>query len=91
MALSPAVIARASGDVDATLRPLDAVHIATAEQLLTVSGAPLNAFLAYDERLLRLAGGRWPPSPLDEQCHGQVVRGRLKGAWKAPRRSGHWP
>lgn len=53
--LSPAVAARAAEYTDANLRSLDAIHVATAEHLITVTREPLDAFVAYDDRLLAAA------------------------------------
>jgi uncharacterized protein len=53
--LSPAVIARAVEYVDPDLRSLDAIHLATAEHVASTTGEILDAFLAYDERLLAAA------------------------------------
>lgn len=53
--LSPAVIRRASAYPDAGLRSLDAVHVATAEHLAEVTSEQLDAFVAYDDRLLAAA------------------------------------
>jgi predicted nucleic acid-binding protein len=53
--LSPAVVARAAGYVDQNLRSVDAIHLATAEHVATVSGQPLDSFVAYDDRLLGAA------------------------------------
>ncbi len=44
---------------DMLLRSLDAIHLATAEMLaLVFEGEALDAFVAYDERLLAAAQGR---------------------------------
>lgn len=53
--LSPAVIERASAYIDANLRSLDAIHLATAEQVVALTRESLHAFLAYDDRLLAAA------------------------------------
>lgn len=53
--LSPAVVTRATAYTDASLRSLDAIHLATAEHLVSVTRAPLGAFVAYDGRLLAVA------------------------------------
>lgn len=53
--LSPWVVTRASEYTDANLRSLDAIHVATAERLVTVTREPLHAFIAYDDRLLTAA------------------------------------
>lgn len=53
--LSPSVVARACAYLDKNLRSLDAIHVATAEHVVTVTGERLDAFLAYDERLLAAA------------------------------------
>ena len=53
--LSSSVVTRASGYPDANLRSLDAIHIATAEHVVTVTREQLDAFLVYDDRLLSAA------------------------------------
>lgn len=53
--LSPSVVARASAYNDASLRSLDAIHVATAEHVVTVTREQLAAFVAYDDRLLAAA------------------------------------
>ena len=53
--LAPAVVSRASDYPDATLRSLDAIHLATAEHVVTVTRKQLDAFVAYDDRLLAAA------------------------------------
>ncbi len=53
--LSPSVVARAAGYTNPDLRSLDAIHLATAEHVVSVTRQPLEAFIAYDERLLLLA------------------------------------
>ena len=53
--LSPAVVSRASAYTDANLRSLDAIHLATAEHVLTLTRERLDAFVAYDDRLLAAA------------------------------------
>lgn len=53
--LSPSVIARAAGYGDRDLRSLDAIHLATAEHVVSVTHEVLEAFVAYDERLLAAA------------------------------------
>lgn len=53
--VSPAVVARAAGYADPLLRSLDALHVATAEHVQEVAREPLEAFVAYDERLLAAA------------------------------------
>jgi hypothetical protein len=53
--LSPAVIARAAGYADPDLRSLDAIHLATAEHVASSTKEAVEAFLAYDERLLAAA------------------------------------
>ncbi len=55
--VSPAVIARAA-NADPELGSLDSIHLATAEHLLAVAREPLDAFVAYDERLLGAARDR---------------------------------
>ncbi len=49
--LSPSVIARAVAYDDPDLRSLDAIHLATAEHVVSVTHEVLEAFVAYDERL----------------------------------------
>lgn len=56
--LSPPVIARVAGYVDPELRSLDAIHLATAEHLMSATAERLHAFVAYDERLLTAVRGR---------------------------------
>ncbi|MHB1534876.1 MAG: type II toxin-antitoxin system VapC family toxin [Acidimicrobiales bacterium] len=53
--LSQSVLARACAYGDPTLRPLDAVHLATAEHVVALTDDPLDAFVAYDGRLLAAA------------------------------------
>lgn len=53
--LSPPVVTRASEYSDANLRSLDAIHLATAERVVTVTREQLDAFIAYDDRLLAAA------------------------------------
>jgi predicted nucleic acid-binding protein len=53
--LSPAVIARAVGYPDPDLRSIDAIHLATAEHVASATSEAIEAFLAYDERLLAAA------------------------------------
>ncbi len=53
--LSPSVITRAAGYDDRDLRSLDAIHLATAEHVVSVAHEVLEAFVAYDERLLAAA------------------------------------
>lgn len=53
--LSPSVIARAAGYSDPDLRSLDAIHLATAEHVVSVTHRGLEAFVAYDNRLLAAA------------------------------------
>ena len=52
--LSPSVIARAAGS-DTNLRSLDAIHLATAEHIVSATREDLEAFVAYDLRLLAAA------------------------------------
>lgn len=42
---------RAGGYGDTLLRSLDAIHLATAQALVTTPGDSLTAFIAYDRRL----------------------------------------
>ena len=53
--LSSAIVARAAAYTGSNLRSLDAVHLATAEHLVTTTRAKLDAFVAYDDRLLAAA------------------------------------
>ncbi len=53
--LSPSVITRAAGYDDRDLRSLDAIHLATAEHVVSVAHEVLEAIVAYDERLLAAA------------------------------------
>lgn len=55
MTLSSSVISRASGYTDPDLRSLDAIHLATAEHLAAATHETLDAFVAYDGRLLAAA------------------------------------
>lgn len=63
--VSPAVIARAAAYTDPGLRSLDAIHLATAEHIASVTHEALEAFVAYDERLLAAARqvGLWVACP----------------------------
>ncbi len=53
--LSPTVVARAAGYPDPFVRSLDAIHLATAEHVASATGTSLEAFVAYDRRLLAAA------------------------------------
>ena len=53
--VSPTVIARAAAYTDPGLRSLDAIHLATAEHIVSVTHEVLEAFVSYDERLLAAA------------------------------------
>lgn len=53
--VSPAVIARAAGYDDRELRSLDAIHLATAQHLAALTPEVLEAFIAYDQRLIAAA------------------------------------
>ena len=53
--VSPTVIARAASYPDSELRSLDAIHLATAEHVASATTEALDAFLAYDERLVAAA------------------------------------
>jgi uncharacterized protein len=53
--IDSAVRATAAAYTDPHLRPLDAIHLATANQLLA-SGKHLSAFVTYDKRLANHAG-----------------------------------
>jgi len=52
--LDAAVRATAAAYVDPQLRSLDAIHLATADQLVA-SGKDLSAFVTYDKRLAETA------------------------------------
>jgi predicted nucleic acid-binding protein len=52
--IDAAVRATAGAYPDATLRSLDAIHLATAE-LMIAGGHPLTAFVTYDKRLAEAA------------------------------------
>jgi uncharacterized protein len=52
--LDAAVRATAAAYVDPLLRSLDAIHLATAEQLVA-SGKEVSAFVTYDKRLAEAA------------------------------------
>jgi uncharacterized protein len=52
--LDAAVRATAAAYVDPLLRSLDAIHLATADQLVA-SGKDVSAFVTYDERLAEAA------------------------------------
>ncbi len=62
VSLSPSVVARAAGYLDAELRSLDAIHLATAEHVAAVSREQIDAFVAYDNRLLTAARSAGLPS-----------------------------
>jgi predicted nucleic acid-binding protein len=53
--LAPPVVSRASDYADANLRSPDAIHLATAEHVVTATRKQLDAFVAYDDRLLAAA------------------------------------
>ncbi|MGC8487749.1 MAG: type II toxin-antitoxin system VapC family toxin [Clostridia bacterium] len=54
--------ARAAAYDDLLLPSLDAIHLATADVLIS-EGQPLDALVAYDDRLLAAASARdWPTS-----------------------------
>ncbi len=55
VALSAGVVARAAAYPDPDLRSLDAIHLATAEHVAAVTDEVLEAFVAYDRRLLAAA------------------------------------
>ncbi|MGH9064939.1 MAG: type II toxin-antitoxin system VapC family toxin [Acidimicrobiales bacterium] len=50
--LTPLVTSRASAYADPHLGSLDSIHLATAEHIVSVTHEMLEAFVAYDERLL---------------------------------------
>ena len=53
--VSPSVVARAAAYTSPDLRSQDALHLATAEHVVFATRVPLEAFVAYDERLLLAA------------------------------------
>jgi len=53
--LSPPVVTRAAAYSEMSLRSLDAIHVATAEHVVAVTKVGLEAFVAYDDRLLDAA------------------------------------
>jgi uncharacterized protein len=53
--VSPAIVARAARYEDPLLRSLDAIHLATAQHVHLVTATALDAFVAYDTRLLDAA------------------------------------
>lgn len=53
--VSPSVVAGAAGYTKPDLRSLAALHLATAEHVVFATRVPLEAFIAYDERLLLAA------------------------------------
>jgi len=53
--VSSSVIARAAGYDDRDLRSLDAIHLATAQHVVSATREVLEAFVAYDQRLLASA------------------------------------
>lgn len=53
--IDTAVRATAAAYPDPSLRSLDAIHLATAQSLVGDPAASLEAFVAYDERLLAAA------------------------------------
>lgn len=55
VSLSASVTVKAAGYPDAELRSLDAIHLATAQHVVSVTGHELEGFLAYDTRLLAAA------------------------------------
>jgi hypothetical protein len=55
--IDPRVRAVAAAHEDSLLRPLDAMHLASADVLME-DGQPLDAFVAYDDRLLAAAERR---------------------------------
>lgn len=61
VALSSSVVARAAAYGDRDLRSLAAIHLATAEHVVTTSLRALEAFVAYDERLLAAAAAAGLP------------------------------
>jgi len=53
--LSPSVVARASAYTNPDLRSLDAIHLASAQHIVSVTHEALEAFVAYDQCLLLAA------------------------------------
>lgn len=54
--ISVEILVRAGGYPDPLLRPLGAIHLATAEWLGRALGQPVTGFVAYDGRVLEAAG-----------------------------------
>jgi len=54
MEMDAPVRATAAAYIDPLLRPLDAIHLATAENLVA-SGKRISAFVTYDKRLAKAA------------------------------------
>ncbi len=59
--IDPTIRATAAAYTDSALRSLDAIHLATAD-LAASEGEPLEAFVAYDRRLLTAAQARGFPT-----------------------------
>lgn len=55
VALAQTVKSRASSYPEPDLRSLDAIHLATAEHVVAITEGQLDAFVAYDDRLLMAA------------------------------------
>lgn len=53
--LSPAIVARAAGFDERELRSLDAIHLATAENVAKTAKSGFLGFLGHDVRLLEAA------------------------------------
>jgi predicted nucleic acid-binding protein len=53
--ISSPVRARAAAYQDPLLRSLDAIHLATAQTVVDLTGTELSAFLTYDKRLVAAA------------------------------------
>ncbi len=61
VAIDDTIRATAASYAEPTFRSLDAIHLATAEVMATL-GDPLDAFVAYDRRLLTAAAVRGIPT-----------------------------
>lgn len=60
--VSRSVNTRAADYCDLALRSLHAIHLATAEHVVSVAHEPLEAFVPYDERLIAAARGAGLPA-----------------------------
>jgi len=58
----PTIRAKAAAFAEPTLRTVDAIHLATAQVLTNELGAPVTAFVTYDQRLLASASAAGLPT-----------------------------